>query len=68
MHWLATWAVTRLESQPARAGHWLVWWLYRYCTLRHFGVETYILGMIAFHNRMIISQPLRVIGFQIGDG
>lgn len=45
-----------------------MWWVYNDRTLRHFGVETYILGMIAFHNRMIINQPLRVIGFQIGGG
>lgn len=33
-----------------------------------FGVEAYILGIVAFHNRMITYQPLKVIGFKIGSG
>lgn len=33
-----------------------------------FGVEAYILGITALHNRMITYQPLKVIGFQIGGG
>lgn len=45
-----------------------MWWVDNDRTLRHFGVETYVLGMIAFHSRMIINQPLKVIGFQIGGG
>lgn len=33
-----------------------------------FGVEAYILGITAFHNRVITHQHLKVIGFQIGGG
>lgn len=55
-------------AAPSQSRTLIVWWVYSDRTLRHFGVETYILGMIAFHNRMIVHQPLRAIGFQVGGG